>query len=620
MTTSQIRNAFLEYYRQKGHNIITPSSIIPENDPTTLFTSSGMQPLVPYLLGEKHPQGKRLVNSQRSFRSQDIDEVGDSRHTTFFEMLGNWSLGDYFKKEQLNWFFDFLVKSLFLDPTKLYVTVFKGDKFIPKDSESEFIWKEIFLQETQNFHNIGINEITVNNMPELGIKNSDRIFYYGVENNWWSRSGPPGMMPVGEPGGPDSEVFYDFGVPHNDKFGKFCHPNCSCGRFLEIGNSVFMQYQKVKDGFKDLPNKNVDFGGGLERLTAAVSDHIDVFQIDIFKPLIAVLEKESDKNYREYNNKKAMQIIADHIRASVFMIADGVLPSNKYQGYMLRRLIRRSLVYGRELGITPNQGLFRNLVDPLIEGYEGFYTFLRAKKDEIIAILTDESEKFGKTLDKGIKELEKIKTIDGKSAFWIYETYGFPWELTVEQASKKGQTIEKSDFEKEFKKHQELSRKTSQGIFKGGLADSSEKTKKLHTATHLLNAALIKILGNHVIQKGSHITAERLRFDFTNNSPLTDEVLKKIENLVNEQIKKNLKVIMKVEPLEKAVKEGAIANFINRYDKEVKVYTIGNDKEWFSKEVCGGPHVDFTSKLGLFRIKKEEGVASGIRRIYAEVI
>ncbi|MCL5970563.1 MAG: alanine--tRNA ligase [Patescibacteria group bacterium] len=604
MKAADIRRLYLDFFKGLRHKEIIPSPLVPENDPTTLFTSSGMQPLVPYLLGEKHPQGKRLVNSQRSFRAQDIEEIGDNRHTTFFEMLGNWSLGDYFKKEQLNWFFEFLTKKLNLDPRRLYITVFKGYGKIPKDNQSIEIWQEIFSK-------VGIEA-----------KEGERILTYGVDKNWWSRSGIPNSMPTGEPGGPDSEVFYDLRTPHNDKFGNKCHPNCECGRFLEIGNSVFMQYQKQADGsFAELPQKNVDFGGGLERLTAASNNQPDIFKIDLIYPLIQKIELISKKTYQDARNKKAMRIISDHLRASVFMIADGVLPGNKTQGYILRRLIRRSIVYARELGINIKTNFVKELVSPIVIVYKDYYPYLSEKHNEIALVLEEESARFSKSLEIGLAEIEKTRHLDGKIAFKLYETYGFPWEMTEEFGKKRGETINREEFEKEFNKHRQLSRTTSGGMFKGGLADNSEQAKKLHTATHLLHAALRKVLGNHVSQKGSNITNERLRFDFSHPKKVTPDELKKIEDLVNEQIKKNLPVTFKIVTLNEAQNEGALAFFGKKYQEKVKVYTIGSDvmSGWFSKEVCGGPHVDFTSKLGHFTIKKEEKVSAGIRRIYAVI-
>ena len=603
MKAAVIRRAYLDFFKALGHREIVPSPLVPENDPTTLFTSSGMQPLVPYLLGEKHPQGKRLVNSQRSFRAQDINEVGDNRHTTFFEMLGNWSLGGYFKKEQLNWFFDFLTKKLNLDPNRLSITVFKGYGEIPKDNESIEIWKEIFSR------------------AGIEAKKGERIFSYPVENNWWSRSGTPDKMPPGEPGGPDSEVFYDLKTSHDNVFGKICHPNCECGRFLEIGNSVFMQYQKKADGsFVELPQKNVDFGGGLERLTAAVNNQPDIFKIDLIYPLIQKLESISQKAYQDAQIKKAMRIISDHLRASVFMIADGVLPGNKTQGYILRRLVRRSIIYGRELGISTQVNFVKEIVGPVVEVYKDYYPYLSKKQAEITLILEEESRRFGKSLEKGLAEIEKTEHLDGKIAFKLYETYGFPWEMTEEFGRGRGEKINREEFEKEFHNHRELSRSSSSGMFKGGLANNSEQTKKLHTATHLLHAALRRVLGNHVSQKGSNITAERLRFDFSHPKKVTYDELKKVEDLVNEQIKKNLPVTFTIKTVSEAEKEGALAFFQGKYQEKIKVYTIGPPTGgWFSKEVCAGPHIDFTSALGHFTIKKEEAVSAGIRRIYAVV-
>jgi alanyl-tRNA synthetase len=611
MKSSVVRSKFIEYYKKHGHKEIPSASLVPENDPTTLFTSSGMQPLVPYLLGQPHPLGKRLVNSQKSFRSQDIDEVGDNRHTTFFEMLGNWSLGDYFKKEQLPWVFEFLVHDLGLDPKRLYVSVFEGNESVPKDTESIEIWKNIFTK-------VGIDA-----------REGERIYTYPAKNNWWSRSGEPGKMPAGEPGGPDSEVFYDFGpeLKLHEKSpwkNQKCHPNCECGRFLEIANSVFMQYQKMKDGtIKELPQKNVDFGGGLERMVAATENTPDIFATDLFLPIITIIEDVSGKAYATNPEEtKAMRIIADHMKASIMMMADGVLPSNKAQGYCLRRLIRRSLLYGRKLGMQKDLTYIGRLVAPVAEMYKGQYPGVQKNASEIQLQLQEEGTRFGRTLERGIKEIENVQKLDGKVAFTLYETYGFPWEMTVEIATEKGQTIDRGQFEEEFKKHQELSRCAAKGMFKGGLADHGAETTKLHTATHLLHAALQKVLGTHVSQKGSNITVERLRFDFSHPQKVTPEELKKIEEIVNEQITKDLPITMKVSTYEEAIKEGAMAFFGQKYPEKVKVYTVGpstGSGSPFSREVCGGPHVEHTGLLGHFKILKEESAGSGIRRIYAVV-
>jgi alanyl-tRNA synthetase len=592
MTSSEIREKYRAFFVKHEHKWIPPASLVPENDPTTLFTSSGMQPLVPYLLGQPHPEGKRLCNSQPSFRSQDIEEVGDNRHTTFFEMLGNWSLGDYFKKEQLAWFWEFLTHELNLDPKRLFVSVFEGNDQIPKDTESESIWKSLGLA------------------PE-------HIVSYDVKKNWWSRSGTPDKMPTGEIGGPDSEVFYEFTqVEHDQKYGKVCHPNCDCGRFLEIGNSVFIQYQKQADGsLKELPNKNVDFGGGLERLTAAVNNEPDMFKIDLFLPIIETVEKYSGRKYSDSKNQPSMRIIADHMKAATVLIVAGVRPSNKTQGYVLRRLLRRSSIKWHKLGggliSIPSLG---NISDAVLSMYDGINGIdYGGNKDTVQEVISDELLRFGKSLDKGLKEVGKIEKIDGKIAFDLYQSYGFPLEITEELFAEKGQKINHDEFQKEFEKHRELSRSTSAGMFKGGLANHSETTTKYHTATHLLHAALRKILGDHVQQKGSNITDERLRFDFSHTQKVTDEELKLAEQMVNDQIKKNMKVTSETMKKDDALNQGALGFFTQKYGDNVTVYTIGD----FSKEICGGPHVDFTGTLGTFRIEKEESAGSGVRRIYA---
>jgi len=562
-------------------------------------------------LGQPHPSGKRLVNSQKSFRAADIDEIGDNRHTTFFEMLGNWSLGDYFKKEQLQWIFLFLTEEIGLDPKKLYVSVFEGGGKVPKDDESIGIWKGIFAK-------TGI---------EAGI--GVRIFPYGASKNWWSRSGVPEKMPAGEPGGPDSEVFYDFGEElkiheHSPFAGLKCHPNCDCGRFLEIANSVFMQYQKTADGtLKDLSQKNVDFGGGLERMTAVSENSPDIFKSDLFDPVIRTIELLSKRKYGDSDEAaKAMRIITDHIRASVMMMADGVQPSNKQQGYILRRLIRRSLLYGRNLGFTRDWKFVSTLIDPVAQIYRKAYPEVTRKISEIKQLIEEEALRFGKTLEKGLHEIEKIDNLSGSDAFKLYETYGFPWEMTEEITRSRGQAPDKKQFEEEFKKHQELSRTATAGMFKGGLADYSVATTKLHTATHLLHQALRMVLGNHVSQKGSNITEERLRFDFSHSLKMTAEEIVKVEDIVNEQIGKDLPVSYTVTSYDEAVKNGALAFFGERYPEKVKVYTIGRNNasgSFFSREICGGPHVENTGILGKFKILKEESAGAGIRRIYAKL-
>lgn len=562
ISSNEIREKYLNFFEKRGHKRIAPAPLVLEGDSTTLFTSSGMQPLVPYLLGEKHPEGVRLVDSQPCLRTVDIDEVGDNRHLTFFEMLGNWSLGDYFKKEQLFWIWEFYTKVLGLPKEKLAVSISAGGKGIPEDKESFDIWKKIGIKE-------------------------DRIFKYPIrEENWWSRSGKPSQMPPGEIGGPDSEIFFEFsGVKHNPKFGRQCHPNCECGRFLEIGNSVFMQYKKREDGkFDDLPNKNIDFGGGLERITAAVNNDPDIFKTDIYLSVIKKLERLSGKKYGD--NIKNFRIVADHLRASEALVEAGVLPLNKQQGYVLRRLIRRMALK------------FKNI-----------------KKITNNEVILDELNKFEKTLSAGLKKVKRIDKIDAKTAFYLYESYGFPFELIEDIAKDRGQKISKKEFEEELEKHKNLSRTASSGMFKGGLVDTSEETTKLHTATHLLHAALRKILGESVSQKGSNITAERLRFDFSYSQKLTEEQIKQVEDLVNKQVDKDLEVSFEMMSYQEAVDSGALHFFDERYGERVKVYKIGD----FSKEICGGPHVKHTSTIGHVRIFKQQKIGAGIIRIYANI-
>lgn len=597
MTANTLRSMYLEFFKKRGHTIIPSSPLVPENDPTTLFTSSGMQPLVPYLLGQPHPEGKRLVDSQKSFRSQDIEEVGDNRHTTFFEMLGNWSLGDYFKKDQLGWFLEFLIAKVGLPKEQLAVTVFEGNGDVPKDEESIAIWRS------------------------LGIP-SDRVFLYGANKNWWSRSGTPEKMPAGEPGGPDSEVFFEFiHIPHDPAFGEKCHPNCDCGRFMEIGNSVFMQYQKQSDGsLKEMEQQNVDFGGGLERILAAQAGDPDVFKIDILVGIITELEKLSGKTYgSDEKITRSMRVIADHVRAGVMLASDGVYPGNKQQGYFARRLLRRAIRFAHNLDITEN--FLAGFVPIVADLYKDAYPTVGEKADEIAAQFEIEEQKFRKTLAKGLREIEKIPTLDGHTAFSMYETYGFPLELTQEIATERGQVVDSEQFAAEFQKHKDLSRSASSGMFKGGLADHSEVTVKYHTATHLLHAALRKILGTHVQQKGSNITGERLRFDFSHQKALSSEEKQQVEEQINAWITADLPVHKEMMAKQDAVDSGAIAFFIEKYPDTVSVYTIGNDSknDWISKELCGGPHVEHTGVIGPITIFKEEAVSAGVRRIYIKL-
>jgi len=617
MKSNEIRKKFLNFFQKRGHAIIPSSPLIPENDPTTLFTGSGMQPLVPYLLGELHPKGTRLANSQKSFRAEDIEEIGDNRHMTFFEMLGNWSLGDYFKEEQIKWIFEFLTKEIGLNPKNLYISVFRGNEEynLPKDEESVAVWKKMFLS-------AGIKAKVVDLAEKNGLQQG-RIFYYSEKKNWWSRPGIPSKMPAGEPGGPNSEIFWDFGedlkIHENSPYkDQVCHINCDCGRFLEIGNSVFMTYKKIKDGFESLPKKNVDFGGGLERITAVSNNNPDVFSIDLFKNPILVIEEISGKKYKSSENvTKAFRVILDHIRAAVFLISDGAIPSNKDQGYFTRRLLRRAIRFGNLIDIK--KFFCEEVGKSFIEEYKEVYPELEKNKDFILEELFKEEEKFKKTLDTGLKELKKIAEygkIDGNKLFYIYETYGLPIEMSQEIMSGWGMTFDEKTMKEAkdaFRIHQELSRKGAEKKFKSGLADSSEKTTKLHTATHLLQAALRKILGETVSQKGSNITAERLRFDFSYPQKLTLEQIKKIENLVNDKIKENLEVKKEEKSLNEALASGACAFFKEKYPEWVTVYSIGD----FSKEICAGPHVKNTKELGHFIIKKEESIGAGVRRIKA---
>ncbi|OGE86068.1 MAG: hypothetical protein A3J48_03860 [Candidatus Doudnabacteria bacterium RIFCSPHIGHO2_02_FULL_46_11] len=608
MQSQEIREKFLKFFEERGHVVVPSSSLISENDPSTLFTGSGMQPLVPYLLGEEHPSGKRLVNSQKSFRAEDIEEVGDNRHTTFFEMLGNWSLGDYFKEEQLPWLFEFLTEEIKLEPHKLYVSVFAGDEKnnIPKDTESVEIWKKLFKQKGIEAKEVELD--TVERGAEKGMQGG-RIFYYGTTKNWWTRFGSPENMPVGEPGGPDSEIFYDFGTEHDPKFGKECHPNCDCGRFLEIGNSVFMEYKKTDAGFEALIQKNVDFGGGLERIAAASNDNSDVFEIDIFRETTSVLPDSLPSRVK--------RIIADHLRAGTFLVADGVEPSNKERGYVLRRILRRAMVHAKLNNLKG--GWIRDIISSYIDSYKSHYEYLDEDRDRIIKTIEAEHEKFSTTLEKGLRELDKYETITGTDAFYLFQSFGIPWEITEELMTQKGVSVNRQEFEEEFKKHQDLSRSSSAGVFKGGLVDHEPQTLKHHTAHHLLLAALRQILGSHVFQRGSNVSAERLRIDFSQPEKMTPEQIKQVEDIVNQAITDDLEVVRDEMQKSEAEKLGALAEFGAKYGDVVSVYTIYNkDGSVFSREFCGGPHVQRTSELGKFKIIKEEASSAGIRRIKAK--
>ncbi len=594
LTHVQLRNKFTQFWKDRNHKESPPIPLVPQNDPTTLFTGSGMQPLVPYLLGEPHPQGNRLYNIQPCFRSQDIDEVGDNRHTTFFEMMGNWSLGDYFKKEQLTWFWQFLTEVIKLPKEKLYVTVFAGDKKndLPPDTESIEIWKKLGIPE-------------------------NKIFKYGPEKNWWSRAGIPDNMPAGEPGGPDSEVFYEFTqishIPQHPN-NPHCHPNCDCGRFMEIGNSVFMQYKKTDKGFEELPKKNVDFGGGMERILAATNNNPDVFLTNLYQPIISTVEKVSHKTYSDETNKQKIRIIADHLKAASSLINIGVVPSNKERGYFLRRLLRRISVKMLQLkGKTVQAEDLIPAVKTIIDIYQNVY-FISSDIKKIQPVIEEEINRFNKTLKNGLKILETIDKPTGKQVFDLYQSYGFPMELTQELLKEKGFDIDKREFEKEFEKHKNLSRSSSSGMFKGGLADNSDQTIKYHTATHLLHQALFDILGDSIRQEGSNITGERLRFDFYSVVKPTNEQIKQTNKIVNEKVQEKLPVEFKIIPKDKALKLGARSFFREKYPDMVKVYFIGD----YSKELCGGPHVKNTSEIGKIEIYKHEKIGSNLYRIYAK--
>jgi len=613
--------------------VIIPSApIVPGNDPTTLFTSSGMQPLLPYLLGKDHPEGNRVVNSQMSFRAGDIEEVGDNRHTTFFEMLGNWSLGDYFKAEQLPWVFEFLTskeKGLGLNPEKLYVTVFAGDaeSGMESDKESVAIWQRLYKEAgiDAGFVEIGTEEDGYQKGMQGG-----RIFSYGAKKNWWSRAGVPANMPAGEPGGPDSEVFYDFGLPHDPKWGTECHPNCDCGRFVEIGNSVFMQFVKEADGsFTPLPKMNVDFGGGLERIAFAVLNNPDIFAIDVFESARRALEARSGKTYgSDEATTRSFRIILDHIRASSFMLAEGVLPSNTEAGYVLRRLLRRAIREVDRLGIK--EAILPEVAAGFGDAYADHYPHVKAASAKIAEELSKEEEKFRKTLAQGLKEFEKLKAVSADDAFTLFTTFGFPVELTEELAKERSISIDMKAVEARMKEHQDTSRAGGAQRFAGGLADHAEQTVRYHTTHHILLKALQMVLGDEVKQRGSNITSERLRIDFASPGKMTDEQKAEVEKIVNDTVYQDLPVTRTVMPREDAEKLGAQMEFGVKYPDMVSVYSVGpihatqespDIPNAFSLEFCGGPHVTNTSEIHeggkKFKIQKEEAVAAGIRRIKA---
>ncbi|MBP9667399.1 alanine--tRNA ligase [Candidatus Saccharibacteria bacterium] len=628
MNTQDIRNAYLQYFEDRGHAVIPRALLMPQDDPTTLFTGSGMQPLVPYLLGQPHPRGMRLVDSQTCLRAQDIDEVGDNRHTTFFEMLGNWSLGDYFKEDQLPWFFEFLTEVVGLDPTKLYVTAFSGDSDydLPKDEVSANLWKDMFAKKGITAEVVDIGSEA--NGYERGIQPGERIFYYDAKKNWWAPEGEPSNMSVGQPGGPDSEVFYEFDfIEHDTKWGAHCHPNCDCGRFMEIGNSVFMEYVKTETGFEKLPKQNVDFGGGLERIAAAQLNSPDVFKISLLWPIIEKLQALSGKNYDSHT--ESMRVIADHLRAATFLAVDGCVPSNKEAGYVMRRLLRRAIRFAFELGIEQN--FLPEVVPVIADLYHADFPEVAERRDDVVKVLVKEEKAFRQTLRKGLKELSNMQQqnsgiFSGSDLFTLYDTYGFPVELSTETVLTTLENAKLSDdwrkeFEDKMKQQRERSQTAAKGAFKGGLAGHDDIHKKYHTATHLMYKALRMTLGDHVIQRGSNITDERLRFDFSHSEKMTPEEIKKVEDIVNEQIKKDLPMGWKEYPTAEAFEKGALGAFGDKYGDTVKVYSAGEGDSLFSFEICGGPHVEHTGQLSeggkIFKITKEESSSAGIRRIKA---
>ena len=657
MNAQKIRSKYLEFYKKQGHAVVERAPLILTNDPTTLFTGAGMQPMIPYLLGEAHPEGKRIADSQTCLRAQDIDDIGDNRHTTFFEMLGNWSLGDYFKEEQIGWMWTFLTEEIGLDPQRLYVTCFVGapEYNIDKDVEAAKLWQKKFAEKgiDAKMADIGSEE----QGAARGVNPGERIFFYDGSKNWWSRNGGPETTPVGDPCGPDSEMFYEFDfIEHDPKFGENCHPNCDCGRFMEIGNNVFMAYKKVAEGqFEPLDKPNIDHGSGLERIAAAVNNDPDVFKISLLWPIIEKLQDLSGKDYASHT--ESMRVIADHLRAAAFMAVDGCVPSNKEQGYVMRRLLRRAIRYSFDLGIEQN--FLQEVVPTIADLYEADFPEVKNNRDNIIAVLVKEEKAFRQTLRKGIKEqirlasrakLDSLKLetllrekrvqgigagfadtvelpflyLNGVDLFTLYDTYGFPIELSVEEAYKNNIELSpewRLEFNNYMVEQRQRSKTARKGQFSGGLEDHDSIHLKYHTATHLLGAALRKVLNASDLQQhGSNITADRLRFDF-NHDKLTPEEKQAVEDQVNSWIDEDLPVSFAVYPTDEALSMGAIGAFGERYGDEVKVYSIGKDDNVVSFEVCGGPHVEHTGVLSedgkRFKITKEESSSAGIRRIKA---
>jgi alanyl-tRNA synthetase len=636
MNAQDIRNKYLTFFESKGHVVIPRALMVPYNEPSVLFTGSGMQPLIPYLLGEKHPNGTRLVDSQTCLRAQDIEEVGDNRHTTFFEMLGNWSLGDYYKKEEIAWLFEYLVEVVGLDPKRLYVTCYIGNEEfnIPKDTEAAELWSGLFASK-----NIEPKMIDIGSEEDGYAKGMQdgRIFFYEGKKNWWSRNGAEKSTPIGDPCGPDTEVFYLFeDVAHDKKWGEFCHPNCDCGRFMEIANSVFMAYKRTDTGFEPLAKPNVDFGGGLERIATAAIDSPDVFKISLLWPIIEKLQVVSKKSYEEHT--ESMRVIVDHLRAATFLAVDGVVPSNKEQGYVMRRLMRRAIRYAFDLGIEQN--FMEEVVPVIADLYHNDYPEIADNRQKIIDVLAKEEKAFRQTIRKGDAILSKLidslkssttTTLEkaGQVIFLMHDTYGYPKELTAEQFMKSGIDIGnwEQEFEDQMMEQRARSQTAAKGAFKGGLGGHTLQHKKYHTATHLMYQALRDVLGDHVVQNGSNITEERLRFDFSHPEKVTPEQVAKVEDIVNDQISRDLKVSFAEYPTKVAREEkGALGQFGDRYGDVVKVYQMLEDgaEKPYSFEICGGPHVDHTLELfedgKKFKIIKEEASSAGIRRIKAVLV
>ncbi len=653
MNTETIRNEYLKFFESRGHRVIRRAPLIADASDQTgiLFTGSGMQPIIPYLLGEPHPDGRRLVDSQTCLRAQDIDDIGDNRHTTFFEMLGNWSFGDYFKQQQVEWMFEFLDEVVGLDVSKLYVTCFIGapEYGIDKDTEAAEIWKRLFEVKglSSGTQDIGSEE----DGYQKGMNDDARIFYYDGSKNWWSRNGDPEHTPIGDPCGPDSEMFYDFGTPHNPEYGEHCHPNCDCGRFMEIGNNVFMAYKKVAEGtFEKLDKPNVDHGSGLERIAAAKLNDPDVYKISLMWPIIEKLQELSGKKYDSH--QESMRVIADHLRAATFLAVDGCVPSNKQQGYVMRRLIRRAMVKAFDLGVEQN---FMQEIVPLIADlYHDDFPEVAENRDNVVAILVKEEKAFRQTLRKGLKFLlnyinrnelkdaDGIIVVSGEVVFEAYDTHGYPPELTAELISinppRTDEELANSNqmsivklaqnwrqkFDEKMQEQRQRSQTAAKGDFAGGLGGQTLQHKKYHTATHLLQSALREIFGKELRQHGSNITEERLRFDFNLDRKMTDEEKARAEELVNGWITEDLPVTFKKYPTQEALDMGAIGPFGERYGDTVKVYQMGEGENIPSLEICGGPHVDHTGQLAeddkKFKIKKEEASSAGIRRIKAVLV